>query len=163
MIRNSSWKLPFASAPAIGLLAVMPAHAQSATLSTAAPSDSSEFSSEYDLAKEISIQGTVQKIATVTGPGFLSNRLQLHTTQGLVDAHLGAGPVTNNKTLGLTIGQSVRITGMTADIGGAPVFLARVLTTSNHVFILRIEHGFPARASMPRRNAFSPSVQKGGH
>jgi hypothetical protein len=163
MIRNFGRKLPFASALAIGLLAVIPAHAQSARLSTAAPLASSEFSPVYDLSKEIIIQGTIQKIETVTSPGLLGNHLQLQTPQGVVDAHLGAGAVANNKTLGLTIGQSVRITGMLADIGGASVFLARVLTTSNHIYILRNERGLPARAIMPRGNASSPHVQKGGN
>ena len=163
MIRNFSTKVPFASALAIGLLAVMPAHAQSASLSAGSPTGPTELSPIYDLSKEIVIQGTIQKIEKVTSPGLLGNHLLLQTPHGVVDAHLGAGVSANNRTLGLTIGQSVKITGMMTDSGGATVFLARVLTTSNHIYILRNEHGLPARAVMPRGNASSHKVQKGGN
>ena len=163
MIRNFSRKLPFASALAVGLLAVMPSLAQSASLPAASPSGPRELSPVYDLSKEIVIQGTIQKIEKVTSPGLLGNHLQLQTPHGVVDAHLGAGAAANSKTLGLAIGQSVKITGMMADSGGASVFLARVLTTSNHIYILRNERGLPARAIMPRGNASSHKVQKGGN
>jgi hypothetical protein len=163
MIRNFGRRLSFVSALGIGLLAAVPTHAQSAGASNATPSGSSEFSPVYDLTKEINIRGTIEKIETVTTPGALGTHLELQTAQGIIDAHLGAGAVANNKTLGLATGQSVSITGMMADIGGAPVFLARVLTTSNHIFILRNEHGIPARAIMPRGRSSSDNAQKGGN
>jgi hypothetical protein len=163
MIRNFSRKLPFASALAIGLLAVMPAHAQSASHSADSPSGPSELSPVYDLSKEIVVQGTIRKIEKVTSPGLLGNHLQLQTPHGVVDAHLGTGAAANYKMLGPTIGQSVKIAGMMTDSDGASVFLARVLTTSNHIYILRDEHGLAARAIMPRGNASSHNVQKGGN
>jgi hypothetical protein len=163
MIRNFGEKLSFISAVAICLLAVLSAHAQSTTLPTAAGTGPSEASPVYDLGKEINVQGTIQKIETVSGPGVLGTHLQLQTARGIVDAHLGTGAVASTRTLGLATGQSVNITGMMADVGGAPVLLARVLTTSNHIFILRNERGLPARAIMPRGSSSSANVQKGGH
>ncbi|HYL67751.1 MAG TPA: hypothetical protein VEX69_01165, partial [Candidatus Limnocylindria bacterium] len=130
---------------------------------TAAASGPSEASPVYELAKEINLQGTIQKIETVSGPGVLGTHLQLQTAQGIVDVHLGTGAVASSKTLGLVTGQLVSITGMMADVDSAPILLARVLTTSNHIFILRNERGLPARAIMPRGNASSANVQKGGH
>jgi hypothetical protein len=163
MIRNFGRKVSFVSALAVCLLAVLSVHAQSTTLPPAAGRGPSELSPVYDLAKEINIQGTIQTIETVSGPGVLGTHLQLQTAQGLVDAHLGTGAIANSKTLGLVTGQSVSITGMMADVAGAPVLLARVLTTSNHIYILRNEHGLPARAIMPRGSSSRANVQKGGH
>ena len=163
MIRNLSKKLSVVCALAACLLVVLSAHAQSPSRPTAVASGPSEASPVYDLAKEINIQGTIQKIETVSGSGVLGTHLQLQTAQGIVDAHLGTGAVASTKTLGLVTGQTVTITGMMADVDGAPVLLARVLTTSNHIFILRNERGLPARAIMPRGSASSTNVQRGGH
>jgi hypothetical protein len=161
MIRNSGRKLTLVSALAMLLLIVLAAHAQSPGLTTTVQSGPGDTSPVYDISKEINIQGAVQRIETVTGPGVMGTHLQLQTAQGVVDAHLGTGAVASIKTLGLTIGQSVSITGMMTDLGGAPVLLARVLTTSNHIFILRNEHGLPARAIMPRGGSSSTNVVKG--
>lgn len=163
MIRNLSKKLSVVCALAACLLVVLSARAQSPSRPTAVASGPSEASPVYDLAKEINIQGTIQKIETVSGSGVLGTHLQLQTAQGIVDAHLGTGAVASTKTLGLVTGQTVTITGMMADVDGAPVLLARVLTTSNHIFILRNERGLPARAFMPRGSASSTNVQRGGH
>lgn len=161
MIRNYGGKLSFVSLPAICLLAALAAHAQSTSLPAA--TGPSEASPVYDLSKEVNVQGTIQKIETVSGPGILGTHLLLQTAQGIVDAHLGAGAVASVKTLNLATGQRVSITGMIADAGGSPVLLARVLTTSDHIFILRNEHGLPARAIMPRGTSASANVQKGGY
>jgi len=161
MIRNSCWKLFLISAPAMCLLVALSAHAQTTTLpASAGPGEDSPV---YDLAKEINIQGTIQKIDTVSSAGLLGTHLQVQTAQGIVDAHLGTGAVARVKVLGLVIGQNVSITGMMIDLDGAPVLLARVLTTSNHIYILRNEHGLPARAIMPRGSSASANPQKGGH
>jgi hypothetical protein len=163
MICNFGRKISMVSPLAVFLLVVLSARAQSPTLPTAAASAPSEASPVYDLTKEINIQGTIQKIETVSGLGVLGTHLQLETAQGILNAHLGTGAVASSKTLGLVTGQSVSITGMMTDVDGTPVLLARVLTTSNHIFILRNERGLPARAIMPRGSSSSPNVQKGGH
>ena len=161
MIRNFGGKFFLYLAMAICLLHVPSARAQSATLSTAAGAGPSEASPVYDLTKEINIQGTIQKIGIVSGPGILGTHLQLQTAQGIVDAHLGSGSFASTKSLGLATGQSVSITGMMTDVGGGPVLLARVLTTSNRIFILRNERGIPARAMAPRGGSSSAEAQKG--
>jgi hypothetical protein len=162
MIRNFVEKLFLCSVMAICLLAVPSARAQSATLSTPASAGPSEASPVYDLTKEINIQGTIQKIETTSGPGILGTHLQLQTAQGIVDAHLGSGTLASTRSLGLATGESVSITGMMTDLGGVPVLLARVLTTSNRIFILRNERGIPARAMVPRSSSSSAEAQKGG-
>jgi hypothetical protein len=162
MIRNFGRKSSVGSALVVCLLVVLSARGQSRTAPTTAPASPSEISPVYDLEKEIKIQGKIQKIEMVLGPGVLGTHLQLQTAQGVVDVHLGSGAVASSKTLGLVTGQSVSLTGMMAEVDGAPVFFARVLTTSNRIFILRNERGLPARAIVPRGSSSAANEQKGG-
>jgi hypothetical protein len=163
MIRNLEGKLLICSAMTVFLFAISTAQAQSTTVSTAAGASSSEPAPAYDLTKEINIQGTILKIEAVSGPRILGTHLQLQSAQGIVDVHLGSGALAGTGSIGLAPGQSVSITGMMADHGGSPVLLARVLTTSNRIFILRNERGIPSRAMMPRGNSSSGDAQKGGN
>lgn len=162
MIRNFGSRLLFITALVACLSAILPAHAQSQASPTALQTGSAEPFPAYELAKEINLQGTVQKIETVTSAGILGIHIQMQTAKGIVDVHLGSAPVASAKTLGLVTGQSVNITGMMSDSSGSSVLLARVLTTSNHIFILRNEHGLPARAIMPRSGSAGANPQKGG-
>lgn len=162
MIRNFGSKLLALVALAVCILVLLPAFAQSQNSNVADQTGAREGMPAYDLSKEINIQGSVQKIEIVSGTGILGAHLQLQTMQGLRDVHLGSGAVVSAATLGLVIGQSVSITGMPIDFGGRPVMLARVLTTSNHIFILRNEHGLPARAIMPRGGTAAATAEKGG-
>jgi hypothetical protein len=163
MICNFGGKLLLCSAMAVILFTVPSAQAQSTTVSTAASASSSEPAPAYDLTKEINIQGTILKIEAVSGSRILGTHLQLQSAQGIVDVHLGPGALAGTGSLGLAPGQSVSITGMMAEHGGSPVLLARVLTTSNRIFILRNERGIPSRAMMPRGNSSSGDTQKGGN
>jgi hypothetical protein len=118
----------------------------------------------YRVAKEIKIQGTIQSIEQ-TGSGALRGmHAQIATEQGLVDAHLGVSPNVNAKTLDLSTGDAVEITGMMAKEGGSSVLLARILTTPDRIFILRSEQGVPIRGVVSRGN-FIPAkaTMKGGN
>jgi hypothetical protein len=160
MIRILTRNLLFTGVLAVALFAPFSVRAQSAG-SSAAGSGPVTISPAYELAREISIHGSIQKIETVTAGGILGTHVRLLTAQGLIDAHLGSGAVASAKTLGLTIGQTVSLTGMMVESNGDDVLLARVLSTSNHIFILRNEHGLPARAIVPRAGP-SAATQKGG-
>lgn len=159
MIRISSRILLFTGALAFALVLPHTVRAQSANSS--AGSGPAAFSPAYDLAKEISLHGTVQKIETVTTGGILGTHVHVLAAQGLIDAHLGSGAPASATTLGLSIGQTVSLTGMMIGSNGNDVLLARVLSTSNHIFILRNEHGLPARTIVPRAGP-SAATQKGG-
>jgi hypothetical protein len=160
MMRIYSRKMLFTSALTIALVLPFSVRAQSGD-SSAAVSGPAAISPVYDLAKEISVHGAVQKIETVTAGGILGTHVRVLTAQGLMDAHLGSGVAASAKTLGLSVGQTVGLTGMMIESDGNEVLLARVLSTSNHIFILRNEHGLPARAIVPRAG-HSAATQKGG-
>ena len=113
----------------------------------------------YDAAKEVKIQGTIQQIQTVK-TGVAGTHIIVETQNGAVDAHLGASPAVDAKRLGLSVGQSVEITGMMAMMGGSNVFLARTLVVDSRTITLRSEHGIPIRAAMPQKS--SSAAPNGG-
>ena len=120
----------------------------------------------YDVTKEVKIQGTIQKIDGFGVSGPVGTHILLETSAGVVDAHLGFGAASNPKYLGIAPGQSVTVTGMMGTIGTTNVLMARILTTPNHIFVLRNEHGIPVRAiprgSMPRKSFSSGFDRLGG-
>ena len=126
-----------------------------------ATSSSAMASPAYDLNKEIKIDGTIDKIETNTSGGPIGTHLLVISAQGVIDVHLGASAAVSAKNLGLSVGQSIHVTGMVASFGGNSVLLARILTTSNHIYMLRNEHGAPVRSLMPRGAASSANSQKG--
>lgn len=123
--------------------------------------ESAMASPAYDLNKEIKIDGTIDKIETNSIGGPIGTHLLVISAQGVVDVHLGASAAVSAKNLSLTVGESIHVTGMMASIGGNSVLLARILTTSNHIYMLRNEHGAPIRSLMPRGAASSANSQKG--
>jgi hypothetical protein len=100
----------------------------------------------YDLTKEVKIQGTIQKIDGFGTSGPIGTHVLLETSSGALDAHLGFGAASSPKYLGIAPGQNVTVTGMMETIGATNVLMARILTTPNHIFVLRNEHGIPVRA-----------------
>jgi hypothetical protein len=118
----------------------------------------------YRVAKEIKIQGTIQSIEVSNGGVLRGTHAQIATAQGIVDAHLGVSPNVNAKTLDLSTGEAVEITGMMASENGSSVLLARILTTPERIFILRSEQGVPIRGIVLRGNVTftKAATMKGG-
>lgn len=117
----------------------------------------------YSVAKEIRIQGTIQSIEISNNGALRGMHAQIETAQGMVDAHLGVSPNINSKTLDLSTGEAVQITGMMAKEGGDSVLLARILTTPERIFILRSEQGVPIHGIVSRGNLTSTkATMRGG-
>lgn len=156
MISNAFWSALLGLVLAIILLPFN-ASAQSAVSATGLSSPT------YDVTKEINVDGTIDKIETSPGGGPMGTHLLVISSEGVVDIHLGASTAVSAKNLGLVVGQAVHVTGMMATFNGNPVMLARILTTANHIYMLRNEHGAPVRSLMPRAAAASSvTSQKGG-
>jgi hypothetical protein len=154
MSSNLARKLVFVC----GLIAtLLPLSANAQTVASSA-----QLSSPiYDLSKEIKFQGTIDKIQSSTSGSPMGTHLLVLTRQGMVDVHLGASAAVSPKNLGLSVGESIDVTGMMATVGGNPVLLARILTTSNHIYMLRNERGVPIRSLTPRAASSSTSSEKG--
>jgi len=159
MNRNTMWRL-LLPVVAAGLHCVAPVRAQSAASSTGTSQGTSNFSS-YDLTKEIKVEGTIAKIDTTSTSAPLGTHILVQTAQGLVDAHLGFGPVAKPNYLGIAEGENVTIVGMMEDVGGNSILLTRILTTPSRIFLLRNEHGVAVRA-IPRGSSSAIKTQKGG-
>ena len=115
----------------------------------------------YDLSKEIKIQGTIQKIETAGSTAPIGTHILIQTSQGVVDAQLGFGSAAAPANLGVSEGQSVTVVGMMQTLDGNSVMLARVLTTSSRVFVLRSERGIPVRTFPGRKVSVLPGALKG--
>lgn len=146
MIR--SW-MAFISMLAMALLTVFLAGAAANAQTAAAPTAdvrTNTMMPSYDVTKEVKIQGTIQKIDNSGTNGVAGTQIMVQTASGVVDAQLGVGPASKPAYLGISQGQSVTVVGMMQSVGTNNVLLARILTTANHIFVLRNERGIPVRA-----------------
>jgi hypothetical protein len=133
---------------AIGTLPAAPVIAQNSEMTA------------YDLSKEIKVQGTIEKIETAGTSSLVGTHIFVRTAQGVVDAHLGFSSAVAPAKLGVSEGENVTLIGMMQTLSGSNVMLARVLTTSNRVFVLRSERGIPVRA-VPSGSFRTASTLKG--
>jgi hypothetical protein len=152
MIRSCT---AFICTAAMALFAAAAANAQTAATAAADVRTNTALPA-YDVTKEVKVQGTIQKIDSSGTNGLIGTQIMIQTASGVVDAHLGYGPA-KASSLGISEGQSVTVVGMMQSVGNSNVLLARILTTSSHVFVLRNEHGIPVRA-LPRSNGHSAPV-----
>jgi hypothetical protein len=155
MIRNPKWEFIFA-VTAAGLFIAMPAVARPGQASA-----SKSFVQVYDITKEVKVEGTIQKIETEGVNTPTGTHVLIQTAQGVVDAHLGSGAAAKPSYLGISAGDEVALVGMMQKLDGNQVLLARLLTTSDHIFVLRNEHGIPARG-IAIRSSQESQTEKGG-
>jgi hypothetical protein len=140
----------------LAFIAAAPAKAQT-DASSAADARTNTMVPVYDVTKEVKVQGTIQKIDNFGTSGPVGTHITVQTAQGVVDAHLGFGAASKPEYLGIAEGQSVTLTGMMQSFGGTNVLMARILTTSSHIFVLRNEHGIPVRA-IPRGSTHTKTI-----
>jgi hypothetical protein len=164
MKRYKFGNLTFAAAMAVVLFSTPGAKAQSAASSAATVSATNQVfpARIYNVSKEIKVQGTIQSIQASTSGVLSGTHVQIETTNGVVDAHLSVTPNVNAKTLDLSTGETIEVTGMMATEGGSNVLLARILTTPSRIFILRNERGVPIRAVPSRATSAAAKTAKGG-
>lgn len=119
----------------------------------------------YDLSKEMRIQGTIRNVSmrSSSAAGLPGTHLMLRTDRGLVDAHLGSGFTVEAEHMRLRPGQPVVLTGVMTRYNGSSILVVRILTTSNHIYVLRNERGMPVRALAPHAAPASapPPLEEG--
>jgi hypothetical protein len=155
MMMIRSGKL-FVSFLAVAFISAAPVKAQTAARS-AGDARTNTMVPVYDVTKEVKVQGTIQTIDNFGTSGPVGTHIMVQTAQGVVDVHLGFGAASKPEYLGIAQGQSVTLVGMIQSFGGTSVLMARILTTSNHIFVLRNEHGIPVRA-IPRGSTHTKSL-----
>ncbi len=120
----------------------------------------------YDIAKDVSLQGTVLSFTENSQTAPIGAHVLLQTTAGNVDVHLGDARLLHLAKLNITQGASVRFVGQMTSIGTNQIFLARLVQVGAQVVAVRSDHGLPLSAAGLRANkallASAQAEQKGG-
>jgi hypothetical protein len=118
----------------------------SATASTSTAQSTANIIHVYDAAHEVSIEGTVVKVAVLQTSDSLSGEyLTISTAQGIVSAHLGPGSILSKNHVTLAAGGKVSLAGAYVTGANGQVLLARLLRTGDQIVVLRSTRGLPVR------------------
>jgi hypothetical protein len=98
---------------------------------------------QYDVSKEITLEGTVENLVKNPAPGMiLGAHLLVSTTEGMVDAHIGNYVISGPHAASFASGQAVKLVGVMIEANGHSVLIVRTIETENHTIVVRNEHGF---------------------
>ena len=122
--------------------------------SPAASASSRPAPGSYDIANDVSLQGTVLSYTENSATPPIGAHVLLQTASGNVDVHLGDARLLHLAKLSITQGASVRFVGQmqTAGNSNSPVFFARLVQVGAQVLAVRSEHGFPLAPAGARAN-----------
>ena len=125
---------------AVAAWVVVPASAQRQGASAAAvkPRPGS-----YDIAKDVSVQGTVLKYTENSQTAPIGTHVLVQTASGVVDVHLGDARVLHLAKMTITPGANIRFIGQSRAIGTNSIFLARLVQMGTQILAVRTEHGLP--------------------
>ena len=116
----------------------------------------------YDVAKEITLNGTVSSVLMKPSAGMImGSHLLLATPSGPVDASLGRfallGKGAVSVTYWMNAGQQIEVTGVMKTLNDKQVLLVRTVKTGGQIYTIRNQHGFPvppqARERASRKTA----------
>jgi len=107
----------------------------------------------YNVANDSSLQGTILSYTENSKTPPLGTHVQLQTSSGNVDVHLGDARVLHQAKMNLTQGMSVRFVGQAQTVGKNTVFLARLVQVGSLIVAVRSNHGLPVRPGVPRGKA----------
>jgi hypothetical protein len=123
-------------------------------------------SGTYDIAKDVSLQGTVLNFTENSQTAPLGAHVLLQTSAGNVDVHLGDARFLRLAKLNIMQGASLRFVGQMSSAGKNAVFLARLVQVGAQVVAVRSDHGLPLARAGARANkallASAQAEQKGG-
>ncbi|MGA1987352.1 MAG: hypothetical protein ABSG72_13875 [Candidatus Sulfotelmatobacter sp.] len=115
----------------------------------------------YDIAKEVTLTGTVSSVLAKPAAGMLfGSHLMLDTNLGQVDASLGKWGLQGKGALSVVAGEAVEVTGVMKTMNDKPVFIVRTVKVSGQVFTIRNQYGVP-RSPQSRERA-SQKAARGG-
>ncbi len=122
--------------------------------SPAASANARPAPGSYDIANDVSLQGTVLSFTENSATPPIGAHVLLQTSSGNVDVHLGDARLLHLAKLNITQGASVRFVGQmqTAGNSNSPVFFARLVQVGAQVLAVRSEHGFPLAPAGVRAN-----------
>jgi hypothetical protein len=141
--KSSLHLILLAVVPLFGLALAGPASGQKAPGASV-----SGGAQKYDLAREITVEGTVTSVITSPAAGMLAGAHALvATSSGTVDAHLGIYALRGAGALALSAGDHVRMVGLMTSVKGQPVLLVRTIQTARGFITIRNAHGILLRSA----------------
>jgi hypothetical protein len=115
----------------------------------------------YDVAREVTLKGTVSSVLTKPSPGMImGSHLLLATASGEVDASLGRFGLLGKGALSVAAGQQVEVTGVMKTLMNRQVFVARTVKVGEQVYTMRNQHGFQV-SPQTRERLRQMTTQKG--
>ena len=97
----------------------------------------------YEVSKEVTLEGTIQSVVKKPTPGsMLGTHLMVSTSKGTVDAHIGFFVTRGPHAYTPTVGESVKIVGVTTTINHKEIFLTRTIETGSRTVQVRTKTGF---------------------
>ena len=112
----------------------------------------------YDVAREITLNGTVSSVLMKPSAGMImGSHLLLATPSGPVDASLGRFGLLGKGAVSVTAGQQIEVTGVMKTLNDKQVLRVRTVKTGGQIYTIRNQHGFPvppqARERASRKTA----------
>ncbi len=103
----------------------------------------------YDLAREVTLVGTVASYTANSTSVPFGPRVSLQTSSGTVNVHLGDARLLAANQFTIQPGDTLRIIGENVAIAGKTQFLARVVQDGMHALEVRSARGFPLTCQGP--------------
>jgi hypothetical protein len=110
---------------------------------------------EYSVARESNLQGKVVKYIpdSVTSTAPAGANVELETSSGIVNVHLGNARLLTANHLSLEPGDAVTIVGETLPYGEGTVFAARIIQKGTLSVTVRSKNGIPLKPTSHSGNA----------
>jgi hypothetical protein len=97
----------------------------------------------YSVSRETTVHGKVVAYRASSGTSPMGAHVEVETSNGLVDVHLGNAHLLTANHLSLAPGDAVSITGENIPFGSGTVFAARLLQKGATLVTLRSKNGMP--------------------
>jgi hypothetical protein len=115
----------------------------------------------YDISREVSLQGTVVDYRPLSSTPPLGAHVNLQTSSGIVDVHLGNPQMLAANHLTLAPGDTVRVIGENINGILGTQFFARILQKGSQVIAVRSPQGLPLKPSRAAANSAQQSMPQG--
>jgi hypothetical protein len=120
----------------------------------------------YNLADDVSLQGTILSYTEDSQTPPMGTHLVLQTSSGNAEVHLGDARLLHLAKMNLAPGMSIRVVGQMQNVGAKPMFMARLIQSGAQVLAVRSVHGLPLAAGGIRAHKALaknvPADQQGG-
>jgi len=107
----------------------------------------------YDVAREVTLVGTVQSYSAAVQAAPLGPHVILRTNQGTVDVHLGNARLLAASHFTIQTGDTLRIIGEEMAYGTGTQFVARIVQKGTQALTVRSVRGIPLSYMAPRDQA----------